>query len=97
MLFEEYYHKQLEIQRDMNKNIIEKFKEIENIIKENNTYFNDKISNIKNEIIQEQDQKKEEKVYSYNPINYVAIHLFYGFILYEGIYYMSKLFLMNIL
>jgi hypothetical protein len=97
MLFEEYYHKQLEIQRDMNKNIIEKFKEVETIIKENNDYFNNKISNIKNEIIQEQDQKKEEKVYSYNPINYIAIHLFYGFILYEGIYYMSKLFLMNIL
>jgi hypothetical protein len=94
MLFDEYYNKQLEIQRDMNKNIVEKFKELEKIINDNNNYINDRITNIKNEVIQEQ---KQEQIYSYNPINYIAIHLFYGFLLYEGVYYMSKVILMNVI
>jgi len=103
MLFDEYYQKQLEIQRELNKNIVNKFKEIEVIIKDNNNCINDKIEkqNIeinylksKFEVIRELSLEQQQ-IDSYNPIKYITIHLFYGVVLYEGIYYLSKLFFMN--
>jgi hypothetical protein len=79
MLFEEYYCKQFEIQRDINKNMIEKFKEIEITIADNNKEIYNEINNI-----------KSEKLYSYNPINYILVQLFFGFMFYQGVYYMNK-------
>lgn len=74
MLFEEYYGKQLELQRDINKSMIEKFKEIEIVIKDNNKDIYNEIDNI-----------KSEKIYSY-----IILQFFFAFLFYQGFYYMNK-------
>jgi hypothetical protein len=95
MLFEEYCSKQLEYQRDINKNMIEKFKEIEITIQDNNKDIYNEINKLKNNLPQQQQQPETQTLYSYNPINYIAVHLFYGFLVYEGVYFLSKIFIMN--
>jgi hypothetical protein len=96
MLFEEYYSQQLKFQRDINNSIIDKFKEIEITINDNNKDIYNEINKIKNNLShQEPKQEQQETLFSYNPINYIAAHLFYGFLVYEGFYFISKIFIMN--
>jgi len=96
MLFEEYYSQQLKFQRDINNSIIDKFKEIEITINDNNKDIYNEINKIKNNLShQKPKQDQQETLFSYNPINYIAAHLFYGFLVYEGFYFISKIFIMN--
>lgn len=103
---DEYYQKQLEIQRDLNKNIVERFKEIGLIMTENNKEFQEIKEDLYNKIEKQEieinylkskleeilisSSNNQNQLFSYNPINYIASHLFYGFLLYEGFYLASK-------
>ena len=69
MLFEEYYSQQLKFQRDINNSIIDKFKEIEITINDNNKDIYNEINKIKNNLSHQHQEPKQETLFSYNPIS----------------------------
>ncbi len=98
MEYSDYFNKQLETQREINKSIVDKFKEIEEVIRDNNKDIYNKLEIQENEI---KDLKlKLETIptsswYPKQSLYYIASHLFYGFLLYEGIYFTSKIIMMT--
>jgi len=98
MEYSDYFNKQLETQREINKSIVDKFKEIEEVIRDNNKDIYNKLEIQENEIKDLKIKLETIPTSSWYPkqsLYYIASHLFYGFFLYEGIYFTSKMIMMT--